>query len=270
MKGTLEMWVRISEKENLVIYRFEVFLAAVTSRPDKAERSNSQIISHSLICINVAIIRWAALATSFPREPSSRSRVHSRWDMPCGDKPHRRVNFLNLDIRIVLTLIPSCSVKLEFGVYRIPGNAFSYLPYGSYHQRHIFRGWLKAEVYRLLTHCSNAEIWIEECRKFYDHLRRRGYPAHAIRSTFRAVSWNQRPDLLKSKTQGKKESNDQFFAEFRGCVFSTRNAPGCNQLREHMNLSLEPLKMSSVGDIFPSRALFSVKSALPLGYALRR
>ena len=48
---------------------------------------------------------------------------------------HRRVNFLDLDIKIIFTMIPSCSVMLEFSVYRKPGNAFSY-----YLMDHIIRG----------------------------------------------------------------------------------------------------------------------------------
>ena len=65
---------------------------------------------------------------------------------------HRRVNFLDLDIKAVYT---TTMVEFEFGVYRKPGNAYAYLPYGSYHSRHVFRGWLKAEMHRLLTHLSN-------------------------------------------------------------------------------------------------------------------
>ena len=75
---------------------------------------------------------------------------------------------------------------------------------------------------------------------------RRGCPAYAIKSTFRAISWNQKPDLLKRKIQGKVDSSKEFSAEFRGCVFSTRNAPGCNPLQENnMNLSLKQLEQNA-------------------------
>jgi len=37
-----------------------------------------------------------------------------------------------------------------------------------------------------------------------------------------------------------------------------------------MNLSLEPLKMSRVGDIVPSQICFAVKNEIPLGHALRQ
>ena len=56
---------------------------------------------------------------------------------------HRQVNFLDLDI----TLVYSCASDFAFRVYRKPGTAYAYLRYGSYHARHVFRGWRKAEVH---------------------------------------------------------------------------------------------------------------------------
>ena len=181
---------------------------------------------------------------------------------------HRRVNFLDLNIRIVYPTEPTQSVHFEYSVYRKPGNAYSYLPYGSYHARHVFRGWLQAEIYRLLTHCSSPETWIEECRVFYDHLRQRGYPATAINPIFHKISWSKRQELLEERSRGKNES---FFATYRGCVISARNAPGCRQLQGKLDLSLDTLRIDSMGrEIFPPRAFFSVKSALPMGCTLRR
>ena len=63
---------------------------------------------------------------------------------------HRSVNFLDLDIQIIYS---QGSAEFAFKVYSKPGSAFVYLPYGSYHARHVFRGWLKVELHRLLTHC---------------------------------------------------------------------------------------------------------------------
>ena len=178
---------------------------------------------------------------------------------------HRRVNFLDLDIKAVYT---TTMVEFEFGVYRKPGNAYAYLPYGSYHSRHVFRGWLKAEMHRLLTHSSNINIWLEECHKFYDHLRARGYPARAIDATFRKVSWNQRSKLLEPKVTSKA---DNFFTLYNGCVFSSTNAPGIALLQERMDLSLQRLQEEADGcDIFPPRAFFTLRSAKRLGAVLRR
>jgi hypothetical protein len=76
---------------------------------------------------------------------------------------YSRVNFLDLDIQIVIS---QGSAAFAYKVYRKPGSAYAYLPYGSYHARHVFRGWLKAELLRLLTHSSSPSIWLEECSIF--------------------------------------------------------------------------------------------------------
>ena len=179
---------------------------------------------------------------------------------------HSKVNFLDLCIQIV----HRCNgIRFEFRVYRKPGNSYAYLPYGSYHTRHVFGAWLKAELCRLLTHSSNPEVWMEECAIFYEHLRNRGYPVKAIDSSFREINWLQRRKLLELKPI--KSGNEAFFAQYRGCVFSNRNAPGTNQLRRRVDLSLDELRQQGRGrDIFPDHAFFSVRSALPLGHLLRR
>ena len=178
---------------------------------------------------------------------------------------HRQVNFLDLDITVVYS---SGSADFAFKVYRKPGTAYAYLPYGSYHARHVFRGWLKAEMHRLLTHSSSPTVWLEECAVFYSHLRNRGYPTRAIDSTFRTINWNQRSKMLEPK---KRVADDKFFAQYRGCVFSNRNAPGSAELRVEMDLSLEELREQGQGrDIFPPRAFFALRSALPMGHMLPR
>ena len=62
-----------------------------------------------------------------------------------------RVNFLDLNIRLINV---QNSASFELRVFRKPGNSYSYLPFGSFHARHIMHGWLKAEIQRLLTHSS--------------------------------------------------------------------------------------------------------------------
>ena len=90
-------------------------------------------------------------------------------------------------------------------------------------------------MHRLLSHSSSPDVWLEECGVFYSHLRNRGYPSKAIDSTFRTVNWNQRSKMLEPK---KRVADDKFFAQYRGCVFSNRNAPGSAELRAEMDLSL--------------------------------
>ena len=75
--------------------------------------------------------------------------------------------------------------------------------------------------------------------------------------------------MLEPKTQ-IKACDDAFFAEYRGCVFSNRNAPGTDLLRGSVDLLLQGLQGDDAErDIFPQRAFFAVRSALPMGNILR-
>ena len=178
-----------------------------------------------------------------------------------------RVNFLDLNIRLINV---QNSASFELRVFRKPGNSYSYLPFGSFHARHIMHGWLKTEIQRLLTHSSTPEIWIEECRIFYEHLRRRGYPHRILFRAFDQVSWNQREQILTRKGQRPEARKNHFFETYRGCVFSIRNAPGIDAIKRKMDLSLDELRDQSDWDIFPPKAFFSVKSATRLACYIKR
>ena len=182
---------------------------------------------------------------------------------------HQKVDFLDLSILMAQNQMDK---YVEFGVYHKPGNSYAYLPYGSFHTRHTFKAWLKAEVVRLLTHSCDSTSWIEECKVFYNHLRARGYPAYAIRSAFSKVCWSDRPRFLYEK-DAPSNKNEKFFETYRGCVFSVRNAPGVDNLKQQLDLSLQSLCNDYEGvenGIFPARAFFSISGAMPLGFYLRR
>ena len=63
-----------------------------------------------------------------------------------------------------------------------------YFLYSSHHSRYVFRGWLKAGMRRLLAHSSNVNICLEECGKFFDHLRAQGVMVHVVLSTIEYYS----------------------------------------------------------------------------------
>jgi hypothetical protein len=67
----------------------------------------------------------------------------------------------------------------------------------------------------------------------------------------------------------KRFADDKFFAQYRACVFSNRNAPESAELRVETDLSLEELREQGQGrDIPPPCAFFALQSALPMGYIL--
>lgn len=92
---------------------------------------------------------------------------------------HTQVNYLDLDMSLKADIVTGNGLKVFFSPFRKPGNAYAYIPFNSFHARHTFRGWIMAELLRLLTHSSSPETWREEGLNFYCS---RGYPRQFLRS----------------------------------------------------------------------------------------
>jgi len=184
-------------------------------------------------------------------------------------KREDRAEFLDLDICVERSQAATRtdSWQLKFRPFRKPGNAHAYLPFTSFHARHTFRGWILAELLRLLTHSSTVEIWQEEGEFFYHCLCSRGYPRVFLRAVFREVTWGRRARMLEPK---RKERGTQFFETYRACVLTLRNAPEWPALRGQLDLSLRELVESTYGDIFPPRAFLAQRNAPRLGSILKR
>ncbi len=114
---------------------------------------------------------------------SAQSGILFEFQSSNGDATDpKTIDVLDLNIRIV---DQRDSVGFELRVYRKPDNSYSYLPFGSFHARHITSGWLKAELQRLFTLSSTPAIWMEECRKFYEHFAEKRLPPQIALSSFR-------------------------------------------------------------------------------------
>ena len=186
-------------------------------------------------------------------------------------KDHSQDHFL--DLRMTLERHPvktrtgsRITLRVTFQTYRKPGNAYAYIPFNSFHGRHTFRGWVLAELLRLLTHSSSPEIWKEEVINFYHLLRARGYPRWHLLAVFEEVKWERRSQILSVI---RKESGG-FFEKYRACVLTLRNAPEWPLLKERLDLGLEELVKSTFGYIFPPRVFLAQSSAPRLGSILKR
>ena len=176
---------------------------------------------------------------------------------------HAKVDFLDLDLALKRE---ETRTRISFRPYRKPGNAYAYIPFNSFHGRHTFRGWILAELLRLLTHSSSPEVWLEEGRFFYHHLRSRGYPGGFLEQVFLEVTWARRAEAIKEK----RRKGDDFFKTYRACVLTLRNAPEWPYMRELMDLNLSDLREASWGDIFPKKVFLAQSSAPRLGSILKR
>ena len=133
--------------------------------------------------------------------------------------------------------------------------------------RHVFRGWIIAEILRLLTHSSQPEFWQQEGTFFYHHLRTRGYPRRYLSAVFQEVTWTRRAQILNRTS---KKASDDFFITYKACVLTLRNAPEWPLLKERLDLRLTELVSSTYGDIFPPRVFLAQSHAPRLGSIFKR
>jgi hypothetical protein len=186
------------------------------------------------------------------------------------EREHGQVHFMDLDMwvkYVSAALRTDTNFRVLFRPYRKPGNAYAYIPFNSFHGRHVFRGWITAEILRLLTHSSELEIWKQEGAFFYHHLRARGYPRWHLAAVFERVTWARRTRIL---TGGPKGNDHEFFETYRACVLTLRNAPEWPLLKERLDLRLTELIKSTCGDIFPPKVFLAQCNPPKLGSILRR
>jgi hypothetical protein len=181
---------------------------------------------------------------------------------------HATVHFLDLDMSLEHgsdCLGADTTFRVTFRPYRKPGNAYAYIPFNSFHGRHVFRGWILAELLRLLTHSSKLEYWLEEGMNFYHLLSARGYPRWYLRAVFQEVTWQRRAQVLQ-----RKRKSSSFLETYRACVLTLRNAPEWPLLKERLDLRLTELVESTFGDIFPPKVFLAQSNSPRLGSILKR
>ncbi len=138
-------------------------------------------------------------------------------------------------------------------------DAYAYIPFNSFHGRHVFRGWITAETHRLLTHSSELEIWKQEGAFFYHHLRARGYPRWHLAAVFERVTWARRTQIL---TGGPKGNDHEFFETYRACVLTLRNMAAA---QGKTGSSTNEVDQVHLWGHFSSESLLSPKQSAQIG-----
>jgi hypothetical protein len=89
--------------------------------------------------------------------------------------------------------------KWKFKIARKANAAFAYLHPTSCHPEACYKGWIKAEVLRILTHSSNLELAREEIARFQENLIRRGYDRETLPAVCSTMKWEDRSAALWGK-----------------------------------------------------------------------
>ena len=160
-----------------------------------------------------------------------------------------------LDLRIEI----SDDNRIHYEVYSKPGNAYAYLPHGSFHVRTSFATWIRGLLFTALTHSSDIDRWSKRCRLLFTKLRDRGYDANFLLAEFSKVSWGDRARALTPKAKDSTHFDKR-------CVWSCENALGLRELFRSCKLDLSLINST----VFPARISTVIKGAKRLSAYLKK
>ncbi len=217
--------------------------------------------------IDDIILLWQGCRTKLSHFMMRLNSRHPAIKLDWSATPHdaaaqRKVNFM--DVTITLTPAPPTSLPprwlgIHHCLFRKPGNLHQYLPFSSSHPRHVFQGWVKAELMRIRRLSSSRTSYLNDRLRFWGLLRARGYPESALRAFFRQVSWHR----------GASHPEKTPKRDLLGCVWTSVNRPGVEALKHGLDLSFAPLPPDQHA-AHPPSGLFAVRSAPRLGTIIGR
>ena len=90
----------------------------------------------------------------------------------------RSIEFLDVEI----LQYPSSPVQMQLAtrLYSKPMNLFHYNPWSSAHPLPVKKAFVKAELTRFATICSEKRYFVDAIHQFYRNLQKRGYPVGAL------------------------------------------------------------------------------------------
>ena len=95
-----------------------------------------------------------------------------------------------LDVRIWLE--PGNPPSLHTCLWEKKLSHYQYIPWSTAHPRTVLKGFIKAELLRILVVCSEQESFCRFRQQFFYNLHRRGYPIAVLKKWFEPVKWSQR------------------------------------------------------------------------------
>ncbi len=222
--------------------------------------------------IDDCIVIWTGPEADFDLFKAAFAARHPRIKLEWADTVgasslahSNRAVFMDCDIQRVHH---GTSVEFSFSVYHKPLNSYQYLPYGSFHPKHMFAGFVKAELLRYLSHSSSFEVFQREYLLFYKHLRSRGYRDRTLQALFHQVDWKDRQYVARPP----ESSADGKFNHLKGCVWTLTHRPGTDQVSQLLSPLLDIQRQLDAPHhaAFAPRALVARKAGPTLGSLIGR
>lgn len=180
-----------------------------------------------------------------------------------------QANFL--DLRIMVQRNDS-GAKLEYRIYRKPGNSMAYLHIDSFHAAHTATGIVKGEYIRYLTKSSKKEFYFEDCLMLFQAFKNRGYSKRMLKGALGPLGWEWR-DYYREKALKPKIRE----VPGGGAVFSIQIDPAIDAaLKAGFSIDLERIRATRTGgadeevrealgaslqSVFPRKGLVALKAA---------
>ena len=180
-----------------------------------------------------------------------------------------QANFL--DLRIMVQRNDS-GAKLEYRIYRKPGNSMAYLHIDSFHAAHTATGIVKGEYIRYLTKSSKKEFYFEDCLMLFQAFKNRGYSKRMLKGALGPLGWKWR-DYYREKALKPKIRE----VPGGGAVFSIQIDPAIDAaLKAGFSIDLERIRATRTGgadeevrealgaslqSVFPRKGLVALSAA---------
>jgi hypothetical protein len=180
-----------------------------------------------------------------------------------------QANFLDLRIKVQRN---DSGAKLEYRIYRKPGNSMAYLHIDSFHAAHTATGIVKGEYIRYLTKSSKKEFYFEDCLMLFQAFKNRGYSKRMLKGALGPLGWEWR-DYYREKALKPKIRE----VPGGGAVFSIQIDPAIDAaLKAGFSIDLERIRATRTGgadeevrealgaslqSVFPRKGLVALKAA---------
>jgi hypothetical protein len=150
---------------------------------------------------------------------------------------------------------------LSTRIYQKPLNKFLYIPPFSFHNKHIFKAFIKGELIRYVRFSSSQQDFEKIRCEFFLHLLARKYDVIYLLDVFRNVSYNDRNKYLIKKKDKQDEKKDIL-------IFKIAHNPRIRQLEirntllRHWHIIDEDHLLNKV---FPNKPILCLFSNTNLG-----
>jgi len=101
-------------------------------------------------------------------------------------------DFLDLQITVMQEVWPVARTRIDYRIYRKPGNTLAYLCADSYHASHAPYGMIVGELIRYFTKSSRREYYIQDAQMLYHAFRNRGYTHRMLIQRLGHLDWSKR------------------------------------------------------------------------------